>query len=285
MIPKILYVFWLGPSHVIVEACIARMREMHPDWDVRRYSDFEEAEPVDGFDNLSVTHKTDWLRLCLIEKYGGVWLDSTIICNGTIEQCLDLSESRVVGFECPIGQGVLENWAFGAPPNHPFIAAWKREFRRAIVMGFDAYADAFPYKDHPIHSYMPYLTMHGAFIVVNARSPDAVVIRSSTHRECGPFHYTYREWKLKGIAPQWAVAKLFAWDFDYPPLLKLTGWHRSYAGRLYEFCGVRRNSFMHRTLHLPQTNRWYACVAGVFVGLMVVVVVVVLFVLYLIRRH
>ena len=270
MIPKILHVFWRGPPMVIVEACIQRMRVMHPNWDVRRYSDFDEADPVEGFDKLEVQSKTDWLRLCLIEKHGGVWLDSSIICNGTIEQCMDLNETRVVGFECPIGEGVLESWAFGARPNHPFITAWKQEFRRAIVMGYDAYYAAYPHKDHAIYQSMPYLTIHGAFLVVSPRFPDAVVMHSSTDKEYGPYYFIEKEWKTK--TDWWAVTKLCIWDYDYPPLLKLTGPRRKQAELHIRLWGISKNSFMYRTLAIPYTERWYVWVMVTFVLLLLVLV-------------
>ena len=112
-----------------------------------------------GFEKLRLQAKTDFLRLCLVEKYGGVWLDASIICNRSIEESMDINETRVVGFECPMGKGILESWAFGARPSHPFITEWKNEFARAIRVGFDSYKKTSGLQHNAIYGCMPYLTI------------------------------------------------------------------------------------------------------------------------------
>ena len=250
MIPKIIHVFWSGKRNVIVEACIARMRIANPEWVVLRYDDFEETDFVQGFDALSIQAKTDWLRLCLVEKHGGVWLDSTIICNRCIEESIDVSETRVVGFECPIGNGILESWAFAARPNHPFIAAWKQEFGAAITMGFDEYKaqKSHRLKGNAIYAHMPYLTMHGAFVLTAVKYPNSVTMRHSLDEHHGPFFFTKKEWK-SGFR-FWAVVKLFLCDFKYPPLLKLTGETRKYMTTSLSVVPVLPNSFVAKRLNL-----------------------------------
>ena len=51
MIPKILHVFSKGAHYDIDEACLARMQSMHPLWAFHRYSTFEEADSVKGWDS------------------------------------------------------------------------------------------------------------------------------------------------------------------------------------------------------------------------------------------
>ena len=226
------------------------MRDANPGWTVIRYTNFEEADPVQNFDELQIQAKTDWLRICLIERYGGVWLDSSIICNRGIEETIDVSEDRVVGFECPIGTGILENWAFGARPNHPLIQDWRDEFKYAIEMGFDAYkqASSTVLNTNDIYDHMPYLTMHGAFVIVRERHPGSVAMIHSMDDHHGPFRFTRDEWR-RGSRPL-AVYKLFLWDFEYPPLLKLTGETRRYAEDALTFLPTLTHSFIYRTLRI-----------------------------------
>jgi len=253
MIPKIIHVFWKGKHCEFVEACIARMRSMHPSWTLIRYSDFEEADHVHGFDKLAVQAKTDWLRVCLIAKYGGVWLDASIICNGCIEESFDLTESRVVGFETPFGKGIMENWAFGARPQHPLIIAWKDEFRRAIELGFEVYKQQSGLEDHPIYERMPYLTQHASYVKIVNTYADMVVLHHSLDPTHGPFFFTKSEWETK--KHRGAVSKLFLRDFRLPPLIKFTGETRGYVAQMLLYVHVRPNSFMRRTLHLCNSRR------------------------------
>ena len=171
MIPRNIFTFWKGPKDELVTRCLKRMVDAHrPEWTVHILDDFAEADSIDGFDNLSVQHQADWLRICLIAKYGGVWLDASSICVRRVNEWVDtISDGRVVGFEAPHSNQVLENWAFAAPKGHPLIVAWKDEFARAIRMGFGAYKQYHIQHigAHPIQDNMPYLTQHGAYARVH----------------------------------------------------------------------------------------------------------------------
>lgn len=252
MIPRVIHTFWTGEADVVVEACIARMSEANPGWEVARHADFKEAEAVEGFDALVVQAKVDWLRLCLVERYGGVWLDASVVCNRGVEESFDVSEARVVGFECPIGEGIMESWAFGARPRHPFITAWKREFGRAIGMGFEEYKSRSGLSSNAIFEHMPYLTMHGAFVLAAASYPNEVVMRHSLDEKHGPFYFAKKEWATNlGFVRSLSVCKLFLFDFPgYPPLLKLTGETRNHANSLLRRLPVLPSCFLRRTLHL-----------------------------------
>lgn len=247
MIPRVIHVFWSGPKNWFVNSCLERMSEVNPNWSVREYSNFDEAEQIDKFESLSIQGKTDWLRLCLLQKYGGVWLDATVLCNRSIEESFDVMETRVVGFECPIGKEILENWAFGARPHHPFIEAWKEEFARAIRMGFEAYKEQCGLEGSEIYDSLPYLSMHAAYVIVARYNPDSVCMQHSFDRNHGPFYFTHSEWKRGGIRP-FAVLKLFLRDFRYPPLLKFTGETRAYALKIGNAIPVLPGSFFSRTL-------------------------------------
>ena len=56
MIPRIIHVFWGGKTNPCVDACIRRMADINPSWRVVHYTDFNEAEEIDGFDKLQIAH-------------------------------------------------------------------------------------------------------------------------------------------------------------------------------------------------------------------------------------
>ena len=271
-IPRIIHVFWQGRRDPIVEACIARMHEINSGWDVRRYDAYDECEEVEGFDALRVQAKSDWLRICLIVKYGGLWLDATTICVDHVETWLDVAAERVVGFECPIKEGqstpALENWAFAARPGHPLARAWQREFGHAIRVGFDAYKaqnrDALG--AHPIYGHMPYLTMHGAYLKVHDDAQ--VFMRNVYDCDFGPFYYQRNHHK-NGSKNRWIPTfRLFVADPRHPPLMKFTGEQRCYANNALAVMPLMPGSFMHKKLHLhPRVGR---------VGLLVLLALVAL---------
>lgn len=72
------------------------------------------------FDNLMPAHQADWIRICVIKQYGGIWLDSdTLVMN-------DLSElfSHKKGFFTICTEGKLSNSVFGCKKDSELMNYW-----------------------------------------------------------------------------------------------------------------------------------------------------------------
>jgi len=112
------------------------------------------AEYPKKFDTLISQHKADWIRLALLSKYGGTWIDAAIIINDAF--ALDrlyynslVIKSQFTGFsfknyetnsQSNKGLGLyIENWFIMAPINSIVIKLWLNQFERAIHMGFLLY--------------------------------------------------------------------------------------------------------------------------------------------------
>lgn len=253
-IPKIVHTFWTGAPNKFVERCFARMALMNPTWQLRIHTDGSEMDPLPGKQTLTPQQFSDWLRLCLLAKYGGVWLDASVVCVAALETWIDRDEERVIGFECPIAAEIMESWAFAARPRHPLILAWKREFARAIRMGFGVYKQTYPYKNHPIHKHMPYLTIHGAYYVV--RDPALVVLLPVCGT--GPLGYLCEYFVAgpKKHAVFLAVPKLFV-QRRSEPLVKLRSFERREVYILEYVLPVMRGSTLHS---LGMRTSWRAIV-------------------------
>ncbi len=118
------------------------------------------------FDDLSVQHKTDWYRLYLLETYGGVWLDITILykdehhLNDWYESCL---ERKAIGVYSMKLEGStshipwIENWFIMAPhAHHPVINEWYAKFTNAIRIGNSSFIQSI--REHPNKSVRSVLT-------------------------------------------------------------------------------------------------------------------------------
>ena len=82
-------------------------------------------------------HKADIIRLALLEKYGGIWLDSTIFLNKSLSETWDPKNYDIGGyyaefFTTNIEKPVFENWFISAPKKSPLIKKWKEEFFKAV---------------------------------------------------------------------------------------------------------------------------------------------------------
>jgi hypothetical protein len=221
-IPLHIHTYWSGARDAITDLCLRRIASVHPDWRVSVMSECE--EPCPGLEALRVEHQSDWARICAIERHGGVWLDASCVCVRPVSAWVDMDRHEVQGFSAPgEGERVLENWAFAAPVGHPLVVAWKRQLRRAIVMGFDAFRDTLPawLEAHPVYAFLPYLTMHACYLLA---SHETGLRATMSKAEDGPFVHL----RDAGGNSSRAVYHLLTQPLDGdgaepPPLIKITG--------------------------------------------------------------
>ena len=180
--------FWKGKTTKLVDVCLERIKMLHPGFNIKVLN--TSIEKVDGFDSLSVQHQSDWVRICAIEKYGGIWLDATCFCMKPVTEWVDMSKMRVHGFSAPFADDCMENWAFAAPQNDELVCVWKKEFKLAIEMGFDKFKqESFLLRNHGIFNHMPYLTMHGCYIMASRKTNIKAILKKSRD---GPLHYLHK---------------------------------------------------------------------------------------------
>ena len=228
-IPRLVHTWWEGKMDWMARGCRSQLQTVcaREGWQLCVSDD--EIETVRNFDTLDVQHKADWVRLCLIAKFGGVWVDGTVIVNTLSQFAGDGEYVLGYGFPCDDAcEPVLENWCFAAPAAHPLILAWKAEFKRAIEMGFETFKDTEAKKlgDHFITKHLPYLTCHACYALVH----DDRLVRMASSQD-GPYLYKARPGRQVGpfkIDP-WSnllVIRLALFSYDQP-VVKITGWDRN----------------------------------------------------------
>ncbi len=181
-LPKIMWSYWDTEKLPETVKLIYenRVRKM-PGWkhiclNANTVSDYIDiSSPPEGFDKLIIQHKTDYYRLLLLEKYGGVWIDISIIVNdpNEIDKLYDEAVSKKSEFTGFIlnqdadRTKYIENWFIMAPKNSGLIREWLKEFVSAIRMGFDNYIPSAKSEGvllvNPIN---PYLTQHACMQTV-----------------------------------------------------------------------------------------------------------------------
>ena len=161
MLPRVIYTYWDTPLlPPIVQHCIESWKTHNPDWDVvvvDKQHALDRLAAPDWFDTLVPQHQADWVRLKLLARNGGVWLDATVYLlqpvtawanrpdtltlfaiGGIHLRNQEENRRRVFGPHCD-GFIQFESWAFACPPNHDFMTAWLQQFERGVTMGSPAY--------------------------------------------------------------------------------------------------------------------------------------------------
>jgi len=159
--PKIIWIFWDSDK---LPKIIQQIKDYNKNklkgWDVRFMNlntvrDYipDSAYPA-NYNDLVPANKSDWMRLYLLNKYGGCWLDAGIIINDTTILNKIYSESVVTssdltvfksssknfrhktGIEIPL---IIDSWFILAPVGSQIIQAWLDEITYAIDIGLLQY--------------------------------------------------------------------------------------------------------------------------------------------------
>jgi len=123
MIPRIVHHIWLGPDPLPEEhgPWIETWKRHHPDWEFRMWT--EENLPEDPIrpeilERLRApVERADILRLELVYRYGGVYLDTDLECLRPMDDVL-AGEDFVGVCHKP---GKITNTAIAAAPEHPLL--------------------------------------------------------------------------------------------------------------------------------------------------------------------
>lgn len=93
---KTLYVLWFQGfenAPQVPRGCLVTWKYHNPDWDIivldennlKEYVDVESYLDL-GKMNISKTGLSDIIRILLLKKHGGLWVDSTVFCNAPPQQ-------------------------------------------------------------------------------------------------------------------------------------------------------------------------------------------------------
>jgi hypothetical protein len=135
-IPKIIWSYWDGPKNEMVEKCISSWNKMCPDYKIVILNNENLQNYIqDDVLNLkfadSPARTSDFIRLAVLEKHGGIWIDATTILTQPLDWVHNgreftgyYKEGNMTRKEYPC----IESWFLACTPGSQFIALWKDEF-------------------------------------------------------------------------------------------------------------------------------------------------------------
>ena len=120
-IPKILHCVWLGdsPKPPEVVAWLDTWRRNCPGWELREWgSDFARASGcryvLEALEHRKWAFASDWVRLAVLERYGGFYLDTDVELNRPLDP---LCANRfVAGWEVQNGRTLVGSGILGSVP-------------------------------------------------------------------------------------------------------------------------------------------------------------------------
>lgn len=127
-IPKIIHQIWIGPNPLpdFYKLLAESWKKMHPDWQYKLWQNedlenFKLKNSKDFYATNLMFERADILRLEILEKFGGVYIDMDSECLKPLDE-LHINFHFYAGI-CPNNaNAVINNAIIGAIPNHPIIS-------------------------------------------------------------------------------------------------------------------------------------------------------------------
>jgi len=119
LLPKTIWFLWLqgfDNAPPIVKKCYETWKKYNPEWnlillDENNIQEYITLKPRD----ITVQGKSNLIRLALLSKYGGVWVDSTCFCIRPLNEWLkDNMQAGFFAFNRPGPDRMLSTWFFAA---------------------------------------------------------------------------------------------------------------------------------------------------------------------------
>lgn len=146
-VPAIIWLYWQDEkvSSTTAQLCIDHIKQLHPDYTIHLLNRISVLDYLPDFPS-QLLHKdanyaSDLIRLMLLEKHGGIYLDVTVLLSkrldwATILQQKDCAEAvlyytdeNTLEEEFPM----VESWFIVAIPQSEFISAWRAEYQNSIM--------------------------------------------------------------------------------------------------------------------------------------------------------
>ena len=129
---KNVFMFWEGKSYILLKILhqLVHKHSKNNAYDVHfiTYKNMYKYLPKEIPDNMTtwkLAHQADYLRVALLYKYGGVWVDADTIVMPNFRDVFKMLETKK-GFFVLENNESIWNGVFGSKPNTKLLSEWKQ---------------------------------------------------------------------------------------------------------------------------------------------------------------
>ena len=136
-IPKIIWSYWDNPDVPdFVAKCRKNWAKFAPNYEIRylnknNIEDYITNMP-ENWKSLPAYRQADILRLKLLEKYGGIWMDASILLMENPDKFVGDDITLFVSPVTTKDNPVYDNWFIASKPNNEVIKKWIVELEKAV---------------------------------------------------------------------------------------------------------------------------------------------------------
>ncbi len=254
-IPPIVWAYWNGSAPpLLIQRCFDNWQTACPGFSIRILDEGSVRDYIPEIptvlDGVSHAKRADWIRLELLRRHGGIWVDASSILTRPLDWVLEQqtrTPAEFVGFYLErhtrdAAYPVVENWFMAAPPGSRMIADWQHEFTTQVIhrtgheyiahlQSLGMYETVRQHIDAP-----DYLTMHMALqVILRNRGGYRLALARA---EDGPFRYhVLGRWGRTPLKLRLLFSRITG---EVPPLIKLRAPDRK-----------RLDEYLARGLYVP----------------------------------
>lgn len=251
-IPLCIWTYWDGDKPDLVRRCIDSWRKYNPDYtiielDKNLVSVYLPEVNLGSlkFASESPARFSDFLRLHILSKYGGIWMDASVICNKPLHWIQDIQAYTGVEFigykngvhTLPEYVGkcdVIESSVFACTKGCEVVSRWRDEFMN--INNYEsggAYMQSVAGAGYDLQNAPPdgYWAVFVSLMKVLYDNP-ALYAKMHLLEACETIYaYQYDHYEMTN---EYQVQKLYERNYVNQPLIKLTNWDRAIIEHMYE---------------------------------------------------
>ena len=237
-IPKTIWTYWDSEDLPdFVSKCIDKWRRLHPDWTITVLNPMNLKDYLPETDIFKLKfadtkpRQSDFVRLHVMPKYGGVWSDASVVPTRSWDWVRDEKGSDFVGYyrkgsTTKPDYPVIESWFFACPKGSNFVSKLRDE-----MMTMNSLEKEADYKDNvkargvdtqniPQPDYLN-IYLAAQAVMQTQMTPEEIKNKIKVYpSEDGPFkHSVSNDWK-----PAESVKSLCALETtQMPEMIKIYG--------------------------------------------------------------
>lgn len=131
---KSIFILWFqgfDNAPDLVHRCVSSWKYYNPDWNINLLDNSNLSKYIQIYDhisdisNINNTALSDVVRVLLLKKYGGLWVDATTFCNKPLNDWLtEYIHEGFFAFEKPAPDRLLASWFLYADKDNYIIDKW-----------------------------------------------------------------------------------------------------------------------------------------------------------------
>jgi hypothetical protein len=262
VIPKIIWIYWEQSVLPFAEQrMVDRIKYQNKDYTIYVLNKSNINLYLPDFNceaEMPIANKTDLIRLELLYKYGGIWLDLTLICDENMDWIYPVNEDNnydLIGYyreksTIDMNYPIIESWCLACPPKNEFIKNWLDELMPLKTLGNVKYFEYLKNKaDYEIIKQRieapEYLLVYLACQIA-MRKTAAVNLYLKKCEDSAFLLQEHFHWNASAM--QFTLCRKNK-NQKFIPIIKLTSSDRFLLAALHRYNLIKRNSIMGQVLY------------------------------------